>query len=257
MYGQPYKLDYVVSPSELFPISREQRSGRRDDARPSRAPTSLTQKDIVNMQESSGIPPARPMRKTRGRHVSQSEALEPRGMWEMAFRLARNSSMAVDDARDAASAICDGVLERMKRDDAFVHTAPAVMNFIAACVRNLSTNLQSKRRVRDEAEARLTEDVEINAPLQVDPLLAVERAERRAEVRRAIQRQPKERRRISTMYWLEGMTQPQIAAVLGKSVRTIEKQIALAHKDLRKALKHHAPEGRNAKNNRLSNEETV
>jgi RNA polymerase sigma factor (sigma-70 family) len=124
-------------------------------------------------------------------------------------------------------------------------------------VRNRSTNLQSKRRVRDEAEARLTEDVEINAPLQVDPLLAVERAERRAEVRRAIQRQPKERRRISTMYWLEGMTQPQIAAVLGKSVRTIEKQIALAHKDLRKALKHHAPEGRNAKNNRLSNEETV
>jgi RNA polymerase sigma factor (sigma-70 family) len=145
----------------------------------------------------------------------------------------------------------------MKRDDAFAHTAPAVMNFIAACVRNLSTNLQSKQRVRDEAEARLTEDVEINAPQEVDPLLAVVRAERREAVRRAIQRQPNERRRILTLYWLENLTQPEIAAVTGKSVRTIEKQIALSLKDLRNALKHHAPEGRTAKNNRLSNEETV
>jgi RNA polymerase sigma factor (sigma-70 family) len=209
------------------------------------------------MQESSGIPPARPMRKTRGRHVSPSEALEPQGMWEMAYRLARKSSIAVEDAKDAASSICDGVLERMKRDDAFAHTAPAVMNFIAACVRNLSTNLQSKQRVRDEAEARLTEDVEINAPQEVDPLLAVVRAERREAVRRAIQRQPNERRRILTLYWLENLTQPEIAAVTGKSVRTIEKQIALSLKDLRNALKHHAPEGRTAKNNRLSNEETV
>jgi len=116
--------------------------------------------------------------------------------------------------------------------------------YLFAMTRNAALSVARRRRLETRWEASLAEpdreDVEIadGAP---GPDNVAEARDSEAAMARVVETLPPRTREAFLLKWREQLTYPEIAAAMGTSVKTVEKQLGLAFKVLRRALRPWMP----------------
>ncbi|MBK7945526.1 MAG: RNA polymerase sigma-70 factor [Flavobacteriales bacterium] len=136
---------------------------------------------------------------------------------------------------DKAEDLVQDLFFRLWLDREKVNVTTSVKAYLYASVRNRCLNA-----VKSGAKVRALNE-EVDDRLEEDERTEDEHTERIARVQAAIESLPEERRKVFKLSRYEGLKYHEIAARLGISVKTVEKQMGSALKTLRLELKDLVP----------------
>ncbi len=150
-------------------------------------------------------------------------------------------AMAYVGSADAAEEVVQDVfLEIWTHRDAWQVSA-GVRAYLFGAVRNRALNVVRRVHLEDRVFARDTTAALLRAPAVETTDLRVYAAELEAAVRHAVSRLPERMRLVVTLRWRHGLSQAEIAAVAGITVKGVEKQMGRALASLRKTLAAYSP----------------
>lgn len=151
----------------------------------------------------------------------------------------------VQSNEDAENIVQDIFTELWERLD----TLPTDINLVAylfTSVKNRSLDTLRRRFLTQEIERQLQEEYTLNLKLKIDSLEALDtklfdQENTEAILTQAINNLPERCKEIFIKSKLEGKRQKEIANELSITVNTVETQMGIAFKKLRKDLQHYMP----------------
>ena len=143
-------------------------------------------------------------------------------------RLCRFVFRYVNSADAAEDVVQDMLVKVWRRQQQFDFERP--LPYLYQAAKHEAISYRRRHGVRERAVVELGRGEQRLAP---DNAVLLERAELAAAVAAAVDALPERCRLIFTMHREQGLTYPQIAEVLGLSVKTVETQISRAFRVLR------------------------
>ncbi|HWM86928.1 MAG TPA: sigma-70 family RNA polymerase sigma factor [Kofleriaceae bacterium] len=132
----------------------------------------------------------------------------------------RRARQILSDDEEAREALQDIFVSLASRPDQFTGASS-----IATFLYRVTTNHCLNRLRNHRRRARLTERAKLNGTWTT-------RAEASVDAQDALRRLPEKLARIAVYYYIDEMTQDEIAAVLGCSRRLIGKRLARLHREI-------------------------
>jgi RNA polymerase sigma-70 factor (ECF subfamily) len=148
---------------------------------------------------------------------------------------------------DAENIVHDAFAEIWEMRKGYLHKMNYMLAFLFTAIKNKCIDYLRHQIVVREAEDRFQEEFRLSMQMKFDSLEifdqdALSSEERIDElVTKAIQSLPEKCREIFVKNKIEGMKQTQIAQELNISIHTVEAQMAIAYKKLKKELKDYLP----------------
>jgi len=149
---------------------------------------------------------------------------------ERLYRLARRLAASADEANDLVQ---ETYLRAAKSVSAVPRGARNEEAWLVRVLVNIQRDQWRRTAVRARSAARLRAEP-VTLPADTETALIAKRA-----VWAALGLLPARRRAIVVMHELEGMSIPEIAAVLGLRAMTVRWHLSMGRRDLRRALEPH------------------
>lgn len=176
------------------------------------------------------------MDRLAGRDLIAFEALYDRYgdlVYSVSLRIVGDSYIAEDVTQDV-------FLRVWRRPDQFDLSRGKFVTWLLSVARNRSIDQRrsQSRRLRHEALPATEEDEDVlpSDNARDDPALATVLAEERAAVRAALTTLPSEQRLAIQLAYFGGMTQQEIANMLGQPLGTVKTRMRLGMQKMRNAL---------------------
>lgn len=176
------------------------------------------------------------MDRLAGRDLIAFEALYDRYgdlVYSVSLRIVGDSYIAEDVTQDV-------FLRVWRRPDQFDLSRGKFVTWLLSVARNRSIDQRrsQSRRLRHEALPATEEDEDVlpSDDARDDPALATVLAEERAAVRAALTTLPPEQRLAIQLAYFGGMTQQEIANMLGQPLGTVKTRMRLGMQKMRNAL---------------------
>jgi RNA polymerase sigma-70 factor, ECF subfamily len=155
----------------------------------------------------------------------------------MIYAIAWKSLNSVEDCEEV---VLDVFAQVWKIANRFDPNKGSVEQWLFTLARSrILDRLRKIQRLNKVVTAAIADGKEIeSAASSVDPLEAVEIAERRQQVRAALARIPPEQRAVIEMAYYQGLTHVEIAAATGLSLGTVKTRLRLGLSKLRVGIEH-------------------
>jgi RNA polymerase sigma-70 factor, ECF subfamily len=155
----------------------------------------------------------------------------------MIYAIAWKSLNSVEDCEEV---VLDVFAQVWKIADRFDANKGSSEQWIFTLARSrILDRLRKLQRLNKVVTAAIADGKEIeSATTSVDPLAAVEIAERRQQVLTALARIPPVQREVIEMAYYQGLTHAEIAAAVGLSLGTVKTRLRLGLSKLRVGIEH-------------------
>ena len=153
-------------------------------------------------------------------------------VYSTALRILRDSHLAEDVSQEI-------FLRLWRRPERYVAQKGRFLTWLLSVARNRAVDeVRSRgRRYRYETASPEQQEREVPTGDAHDPALATELADQRRAVRTALASLPPEQRQVIELAYFGGLTQQEMADLLGQPLGTVKTRIRLGMQKLRPALK--------------------
>jgi RNA polymerase sigma-70 factor, ECF subfamily len=147
---------------------------------------------------------------------------------------------SLNSVEDCEEVVLDVFAQVWKIADRFDMDKGSIEQWLFTLARSrILDRLRKLQRLNKVVTAAIADGKEIEfATTSVDPLEAVEIAERRQQVLAALERIPPEQREVIEMAYYQGLTHVEIAAATGLSLGTVKTRLRLGLSKLKVGIEH-------------------
>lgn len=147
---------------------------------------------------------------------------------------------SLNSVEDCEEVVLDVFAQVWKIADRFDTNKGSIEQWLFTLARSrILDRLRKLQRLNKVVTAAIVDGKEIeSATTSVDPLEAVEIAERRQQVFAALEQIPPAQREIIVMAYYQGLTHAKIAAATGLSIGTVKTRLRLGLSKLRVGIEH-------------------